>query len=302
MFEYSCTSSRLVNWILSQVDIKHDVVFPKQKNWDFYLRLFYPGDSPSSLFLVGVFDQRECILFIPVNHSTKTEHLKYIDSHLFKKAFRDELGFDGSYFQRIFITCEKDAQEVEKRLLGLNSKADLLVMMLDKLEFRKGGFKNPRLEYRLSKRGFDPEIIPRILTDNQIGIGQDMTKSQFYQTLFHNLNRIWMQGESSVSLRELLKQSIPYWTQYRKSEHKKLFNRIKEELVFVFHEFFKEKLKIEEYCKKANSQPKTIILLPQKPIGKKELNQWVLMQKQSLVYLRDDIKPIAFDLMKLPSP
>lgn len=301
MFEYSCTSSRLVNWILSQVDIKHDVVFPKQKKWDFYFRLFYPGDSPTSLFLVSVFDQRECILFIPVDHAIKEEHIKYIDNHRFKQEFRNSLGFDGKHFQRIFLTSEKDAQSVEEKLLSLDSKSDLLVMMLDKLEFLKGGFKNPRLEYRLSKLDFDPDMIPRILTDNQIGIGADMTKSQFYQTLFHNLNRYWLQGETTVSLRMLLKEAIPYWTQYRKTEQKKLFQRIKEEFTFVFQEFFNGKLEIEEYSKKANSLPKTLIRLPERPTGKKELNRWSQMQKQALIYLRDDVKPISFDLMKLPA-
>ncbi len=198
------------------------------------------------------------------------------------------------------MTSEKHQEYISKTLDEIGRKTSLMVLDSEKMFFGKGGFNNARLEFRLSRLNLDTDAISDYLPANLPMIIEGMTKSLFYQNVFHFMNQCWLKGQNKVSLRRVLKNSIPYWEQYRKKEQQNIINQAKNDMEKVFKRFFDEKFKIDDYKKKSDSNfSKTMVFFPDIPDTRKEINSWLRKQSLALGFLRDNIKQISIDVMDL---
>ncbi len=297
MFKYSCSGSHLTNWVLSQVTDQLGVIFPKRKGWSFHVKVFYPAGSDKSAMMILVANENECIAFFPIDETTDAQQIR---SAIKPQSITDFL--DNSELlsvQQILLTCEKQRGRVREQLSELKSKIPLLVLSSEKVSFSNGNFENSRLEYRLSQLEYDPDLISGFICDNRLKGEGNIQKSLFYQQLFHHLNRFWLRGEKSVSLRKTVSESVPCWNNFRRSDQKDMLQQITSDLQTVFTLFFEKMLFIETYQKKASSQPELMIMFPESPKTRKSISTWSHHQKSALAYLHESIKPISIDELQL---
>ncbi|MCP4751432.1 MAG: hypothetical protein GY866_11095 [Proteobacteria bacterium] len=299
MFEYYCTRSRLINWVSSQVDTHHGVIFPRQKGWNFYLRNYYPLGQKINCLLILVANEKECLAFVPLDDTVDDQGMGHLFKPKFVQSVRTEIDLPLDSFQVIFLTSEKCRNRMVRNLDKIHDKAALLVLNQDKPDFAKGGFDNPRLEYRLSQLDFDPEMIPDFISVNLVDGDEGTLRSLFYQRILHYLNRCWVQGRNEVRLKKVLEASISIWKQLRKDERNKLTLRIKGNLETIIDQFFPELLRIYSYQKKTNSLPELVIALPEPPTTRKSINTWLRKQNQALEFLRVQVEQISIDFQKL---
>lgn len=299
MFEFSCSKSRLINWLLSQVASRSEVIFPRKKNWEYYLGLLYPNYSKACSLMVLVTDGFECIAFLPLDDIIDKQLIKKLDPRKFQEVVRREADFTFESFQLVFLTSEKLQPQILQILEKVKVEAGLMVLTADKVIFSKGNFANPRLEYRLSRLNFDPDLIPEFLTVDLAGIDENRKRSTFYQNLFHILSRDWILGEPKIVLRKVVSEIMPHWKLCGKSERQELLKHVKADLEKVFKKYFDKGLHISHYQKKSNSRPETVIILPEPPKTKKEINTWTRKQALALDSLRDNHEQISIDLSEL---
>ena len=299
MLKYSCTNSRLANWVLRHLSDQPGFIFPKRKGWKANLKFHYVGDQENPYFIISVFNEKELIIFIPLNNKAEKAHLKCVTSKKFLQLIKNETETRIESFQIVYLTCEKHEQQVSKILKQINAQYHLLMLNYEKMFFVHGNFQNPRLEFRLSSQKFDTDLIPNLLLEDQQLVNDEVTNSLFYQNLFFNLNSCWLSGTSTIPIRGLLKKSIPYWKQYRKRDQHALIGQISENLKTVFKLFFPDQFKIKSQNKKANECLEALIVFPKIPLGKKELNGWQKKQDQALGFLKDEGKQISIDSLAL---
>ncbi len=299
MLEYSCSRSRMANWVLHQVGFQSDAIFPRKKGWGAFLRLRYPGDKQMGYFVILVTNKEDNIVFVPLDSTVKRNHVKQLRHRNLldeKEMHRASLVIN---YQLIFITCEKCEAHVTALLDELGKKSSLMVLNAEEIQFVRGNFNNPRLEYRLSRQSVDADMIPDFLPANFPTINEGMTKSLFYQNIFFHINQCWLQGNDNVPLRKIMKNSIPYWRYYKKTDQKNIIGQIKEDLELVFQEYFEGAFKISDFSKHNNSHSETMISFPESSSNRKVLNNWTRKQNQALSFLRDDINPISIDVLNL---
>ena len=299
MFEFSCQNSNLVNWILDHVSHRPDAVFPRHKGWQAYIRLFYPSSFTVSLFIVIVTNRKECLLFVPFDESSPTAVIHQILQSRFVNSIKDDLEFDCANIQLIFLTSEKNRAPIQEILATIQGLTHLLVLDSDKAAFVRGNFENPRLEYRLEHLKFDPEMIP---TQIALNIGhpyKDLNRTVFYQDLFHVLNKFWLLGSKQPKLRKVIRDSVPFWPLIGKNERKALVQRVESDLRTAFEQVITDIPQIATLQKKPSSQPETIIQLPDPPESRKEVNDWMRIQRSILRNLSDDTEQITKDLLNL---
>jgi hypothetical protein len=288
----------LTNWVLSQVSNQPGVVFPKRKGWSFQLKVFYPAGSDKSALMILVVNDNECIAFLPIDETIDALQIKSALKLQRKGDFLAD--FKQMSVQQILLTCEKQHDRVRQLLGELEAKTPLLVLSSEEVIFSHGNFKNSRLEFRLSQLEYDPDLISGFVYDNRLKVGGNIQKSLFYQQLFHMLNRLWLQGEKRVPLRNLVSQSVPCWNNFRRSDQQEMLQRINTDLQTVFARYFEDLLLLETYQKKANSQPELMIMFPESPKTKKLMSSWSRKQKSALEYLHESIKPISMDELQTP--
>ncbi len=300
MVKYSCSRSRLANWVLGQIGFQPEVIFPRKKGWEMYLRLFHPGDHPSGFFLVVATNKSEFVAFVPLDDTAEKHHIKQIFGMNLRKHLFESFEIPVKSFQLIYMTSEKHQDYISKTLDEIGRKTNLMVLDSERMSFEKGGFNNPRLEFRLSRQYLDTDAISDFLPANLPMIVEGMTKSLFYQNIFHFINQCWLKGQSKVSLRRVLKNAIPYWEQYRKKEQQNIVNQARDDLEKVFKRFLDEEFRIDDFKKKMSSNfTKTTVFFPDKPSTRKEINGWIRKQSLALGFLRDNVKQISIDVLDL---
>jgi len=294
MLKYSCTNSRLVNWVLRQVNDQPGLIFPKRKGWSSRLKLLYPGDQNLVYFNVLVSNTTELLVFIPINDKSKASHLKCISNPQQISELKKQSCETAKSVQVFYIACEKNGAYASELLQSLFQNFNLMVLDYEKMSFVRGNFKNPRLEFRLSVQELDTDLIPDLLPENQQVISDGITNSLFYQNVLFHINQYWLTGSSAVHLRTALKNSIPYWKQYRKKDQQVIIRQIKEDLNKVFIECYDSEFSFKDSS--ANSSiSETMIVFPEVPSGRKELNNWSRKQELALGYFRDEGKQISIE-------
>ena len=299
MFRYSCSRSRLANWVLCQMGLQPDVLFPIKKGWKLHFKVICPGNQESTFFLLVVVNQTECLAFVPLDDSVEKHQIKQIRSMNLKKTVHNEFDFSMDSFQLIFMANEKCKDYVLQTLEETFEKSYLMVLDSEKMTFVLGTFINPRLEYRHTLQALDTDMISDFLPANLPMINEGMTKTGFYLNIFHRINGCWLSGEKQVLLRQILKGSIPYWKYYKKIEQQNILKQIREELEIVFNQFFSNSFYILDYSKKPSSLPETFVFLPEPPKSKKSMSRWLRMQSRALNWLRDNVEQISIDDLEL---
>lgn len=297
MFEYSCSTTHLANWVFSQVSNQPGAVFPKRKGWSYFVKSVYPAGSERSILMVMTATNSECVLFIPVDSSVDGTQIRSALKPETLKALRQE--FKQVSYQSVLITCERQQERVMRLLDEKDLRSPLLVLNSDRIGFLRGNFENPRLEFRLSQLDYDPDLIPGYFHDNRLHGLETVQKSLFYQNLFHLLNRLWLSAEKSIQLRQLINRSIPCWSYFRRADQKKILAQVHSELTDAFQRYFNGLISLETYQKKAGSQPEEVLNLPVPPDSKKALSAWSKKQKQALAYLNESSKPLSIEELEL---
>jgi len=287
----------LTNWIFSQVSDQPGAVFPKRKGWSFFMRTFYPANSDQNMLMVMVANRNECVVFCPVDETVDNLQVRGALKPAIVKSLRSS--FRQVVYQQILITCEKQQARLSRLLLEKQLKTPLLVLSSEQIQFGCGDFENPRLEFRLSQLEYDPDLIPGFLHDNRLRSVENIQKSLYYQQFFHILNRLWLQGEKQVPLRQVINQSVPCWGHFRRIDQKQMMEQTYSELQLVFGRFFEGLATIETYRKKATSQPELLITLPDPPENKKAISTWSRKQRQALEYLHESAKPLSIEELEL---
>lgn len=300
MLKYFCTNSKLANWVIHQVGDQPGVIFPTRKGWQANIKLHYPTDHSMVFFLVAVSNGNELLLFIPLNEKVDRCQLKSILNKKLISTLKKDLNEQGQKSQTIFMTCEKHQEQVTAVLNELNPRYNLLMLNYERMFFVQGNFKNPRLEYRLGAQDFDTDLIPNFLPEDQQLINDGITNALFYQNFLFNLNQYWLSGSKSVNLRTVLKDSIPYWKQYRKKDQKIIIEQIREDLSAVNEQFFENGFQIDNSNTKNQSCYEPVVYFPTLPVNRKEFNVWAKKQDLALDYLRDEGKQISIDGLDLP--
>ena len=116
MFEFSCQNSNLVNWVLDQITYRPDAIFPKNKGWELYIRIYYPTSFESCFFVVVVSDREDGILFVPFDESSPVEALPQFLQTRFTDLISRDLEFSCQSFQTIFLTSEKHQSQIIRKL------------------------------------------------------------------------------------------------------------------------------------------------------------------------------------------
>ncbi len=297
MFEYSCSAMHLTNWIFSQVSDQPGAVFPKRKGWSFFMRTFYPANSDQSVLMVMVANRNECVVFCPVDKTVDNLQVRGALKPAIVNSLRSS--FKQASYQQVLITSEKQQDRLSKLLLEKQLKAPLLVLSSEQIQFSCGNFENPRLEFRLSQLDYDPDFIPGFLHDNRLQSVENIQKSLYYQQFFHILNRLWLQGEKQVPLRQVINQSVPCWRHFRRVDQKQMMEQTYSELQLVFGRFFEGLATIETYRKKPTSQPELLITLPDPPENKKAVSTWSRKQRMALEFLHESAKPLSIEELEL---
>ncbi len=301
MLKYSCTNARLANWVLRQVNEQPGLIFPFRKGWQVNVKLVYPGDQNQVYFNVLVSNQTELLIFIPLNNTTESCHIKCLSNDKSIKNLKNELGLEYNSYQLIFITCEKHEEAVSELISQAMSSFNLLMLDYEKMSFVKGSFKNPRLEFRLTSQMFDTDLIPNLLPEAQQSITDGITNSLFYHNFFFNLNAFWLSGSNQIRLRNVLKKAIPFWNHYRKKDQQEIIDRICRDLECVFKKFSFEGFCVKYEGKKTESVSIATIAFPQKPEGRKELNIWSRKLDMALEYFRDEVNQISIESLDFES-
>ncbi len=294
MLKYSCTNSRLVNWVLRQVNDQPGLIFPKRKGWSARVKLLYPGDQNLAYFNVLVSNESELLVFIPINDRTVESHLKCVSNPKQIREIKKKVCRTAKSVQVFFIACEKHGDYASEILQSLFQNFNLMVLDYEKMSFVRGNFKNPRLEFRLSNQVLDTDLIPDLLPENQQEISDGITNSLFYQNVLFHINHCWLTGSSGVHLRTALKNSIPYWKQYRKKDQQIIIQQIKKDLSIVFNECYDNGFVLKDDSLN-NSKTEAMIVFPDVPSGRKELNVWSRKQELALGYFRDEGKQISIE-------
>ena len=299
MIKYSCSNTRLANWVLRQMNEQPGSLFPGKKGWKAAIKLVHAGSQKQAYLLVMVFNSKELLIFVPVNNKVEASHVKQLSREKAISTFKSELGICSYSHQLIFMTCEKHEDMVFELLSQTIKPFHLMTLDYEKMAFVNGNFHNPRLEYRLSAQSFDTDLVPSFLPETMQTITDGITHSLFYQNLFYHMNRCWLAGDHQISVRQLLKQSIPYWQQYRKKDQLRAVTRVCQVLDQVFERFSFDGFEVSCETKRSDSVPVAMIHLPDPPHGRKEINTWIRKQEMALEYLRDDANQIAIDFMAL---
>ena len=299
MLKFSCSKSRLVNWILHQVGHQPEAIFPRRKGWEFYFKIFHPGDKQTPFFWITVSNQRECVFFVPLDETVRKSHFKQMNKKYFMKEVQHLFEHTATHHQLIFMTSEKNLEYVTHLMRENQLRDPLLALDSEKMDFIQGNFDNPRLEHRFACLKLDSDMIPDFLPANLPMINEGLTKSGFYLNLFHYLNQQWLFGVNQVLLREIIKASIPYWKYYNKAEQNQIIQQVTDDLNLVFEQIFSNEFKIEDRCKKSGSLPKTMILLPDTPKTKRSMSQWQRKQSQALRLLKENVEQISIDMVNL---
>ncbi|MBU3916883.1 hypothetical protein KKA14_15230 [bacterium] len=300
MLKYSCSRSRLANWVLGQTGFQPEVIFPRKKGWEMYLRLFHPGDHKSGFFLVVATNRKEFIAFVPLDDTAEKHHIKQIFGMNLRNHLLESFEIPIESFQLVYMTSEKHQEYISRTLDEISRKTNLMVLDSEKMIFNKGGFNNPRLEFRLSRQNLDTDAISDFLPANLPMIIEGMTKSLFYQNIFHFLNKCWLHGQNRVSLRRVLKNSIPYWDHYRKKEQQNTIDQARDDLEEVFKLFLDNEFRIDHQQKNNGSTYSEImVFFPNFPDTRKEINSWLRKQGLALGFLRDNVKQISIDVMDI---
>lgn len=297
MIKYSCTNARLVNWVLRQVNDQPGLIFPQKKGWRAYLKLVYPGDQHQAHYLVLVTNQSELVGFVPLNNKSEQGHIRCVTNHKLIASIKSELGIQFHSHQLIFLTCEKYQEYVAQLLKSNAPECSLMMLDYEKMSFVSGNFKNPRLEYRLSSQNFDTDLIPNFLPETQQTGTDSISNALFYQHLFYNLNAFWLNGTESIPLRTVLKSSIPHWPHFRKKDQQEIIDLVGNNLTRIFTRFEFEGFGIEPAGKKTESIPTLRICFPAKPVGKKELNNWLRKLELALEFFRGEANQISIDTL-----
>lgn len=299
MIKYACTGIRLANWILRQVNEQPGMMFPKQKGWQSNVRMVYPGDQSRYYVTVIVFNQKELLMFVPLNSQSEPCHIKYFSNQKLFSDIKKDLGLKSLPHQLLFMTSERHEEAVAKMLQSVVNEFNLLSLDYEKMAFVNGNFKNPRLEFRLASQTFDTDLIPNFLPEILDGGTDSISSSLFYQNLFYNINQKWLSREALVYLRQVLKQSIPYWRHYRKKDQRSIVDKVGEALEQVFKKFSFEGFDIKREDKEGESYANAILTFPEPPNGRKEVNAWLRKQDLALEYIRDEYHQISIDSLVL---
>jgi len=249
--------------------------------------------------VVVVSDREDGILFVPFDESSPVEALPQFLQTRFTDLISRDLEFSCQSFQTIFLTSEKHQSQIIRKLDTIEGETHLLVLDADKIAFIRGKFENQRLDYRFEQKKTDPELIPRIFNPDLGEANKGLNRTIFYQQLFHVLNKSWLEGNRRRNLRKVIRDSVPYWHLVGKNDRKTLTSQVERDLKIVFEQsgFELPRLSVEQ--KKKNSQPETVIILPDPPETKKEISDWLKAQRLALRSLGDDAEQITIDLLKL---
>jgi hypothetical protein len=221
--------------------------------------------------------------------------VRCISNHKQITAAKSELGIQFHSHQLIFLCCEKHQAYVTNLLKSCAPAYNLMMLDYEKMSFVNGNFKNPRLEYRLSTQNFDTDLIPNLLPETQQTGTDGITNALFYQNLFYNLNHYWLSGTGTISLRTVLKKSIPHWYHFRKKDQQEIIDQIGTNLKRIFVRFEFDGFGIECTGKKSESVPTPFVCFPEKPEGKKELNNWSRKLELALESFRSEANQISID-------
>lgn len=297
MFEYSCTSSHLANWVFSQVSDQHGVIFPKRKGWTFFLRAFYSGKSDQSMLQVLVANRSECIVFVPIDESIPNSQIRSAVHPGSLSGLRSELR--SLSCQMILLTCENQSERIGRLLDRKKIVCPLLVLSAEGVGFKRGNFNNPRLEFRLSQLDYDPDLIPGFLHDTHFLSPENRNKSLYFQNLFHYINRMQLNGNEKMPLRQLVGRSIPCWRQFRRAEQKKILERIQTELQTVADRFLREWMTLSMVQKKPDSQPEAMIVFNAPSDIRSNQARWIRKQQEALKFLKQPRKPLTIEELEL---
>jgi len=297
MFKYSCSAANLVNWVYSQVNDQAGAVFPRRKGWSFFIRTFYPAGTESGMLAAVTANNAECVVFFPVDDTVDNPQIVGgLKPGALENLNRD---FRRISCQSILIASERQ----EERMLALLEKkrlaTPLLVLYADRIEFRRGNFNNPRLEFRVSQLKFDPDLIPGVFRDSRIRSLGSSHRTAVYQSLFHLLNHYWLVRQNRISLRRLVNRSIPCWNQFRRADQQSVYQRIQAELDTVFGKFFEGLVRLEVYRKREGSQPEEYIVISSFPDSRKTISDWNRKQRQALGFLNDSGSPLTIEALEL---
>ncbi len=298
MLKYSCTVSRLANWVLRQVCDQPGFLFPKRKGWNARVKLHYSGEQGQAIFLISVYNESELLAFVPVSAKSDISQLKSISNPKQIKQLKKELGHSTRSFQMVYLTCDRDELQVTKLLKQCCPSPNLMVLGYEGMAFNMGNFKNPRLEYRLSVQELDTDLIPNLLPESHQLICDGITNALFFQNILFNIKNAWIKGQSKLKLRTVLKETVPYWKQYRKKDQQRIIFEAKEELNTVFKDFFGQQFSFSQSSPKG-SDADVSIAFPKLPESRKEMNLWARKQELALDYFRDEGKQISIEGLDL---
>lgn len=295
MLLYSCSNSRLLNWVLRQVGEQPGLVFPRHKGWNAYLKTRYPSGSEQGYATVVVANLSETLIFIPLDDRSDAQSIKQLTARPVVRQLMQDLGLKPNSYQCIFICCERDRDYLMKLLKEALKSFNLLMLDYERMSFVEGNFKNPRLEFRLSSQEFDIDLIPDFVPDDRISATDGMSRSLFYHSMIHSMNIYWFAGKKSVALRRMLKELLPCWNHYRKSFQQDLIDRVSNHLDEIFSTVFENGFAIKEYKRKKTSHPELTVFFPEVPLNRKEMNAWLRKQNQALEFLKDEGEQISID-------
>jgi hypothetical protein len=301
MLKYSCSNAKLVNWLLYQLNDQPGMIFPRKKGWKLNLKLLYPGDGKIPCYLILISNESELLIFIPLDNKVEKSQVKSLTSKKFVHEMKVELKNGIRNSQTIFLTSEKNEEKVSPLLTSFSDKINLLKLDYERMSFSLGNFTNPRLEFRLSSQQLDTDLIPNLLPEMPREVTAGMSISLFYQNLFSVLNRNWFSGVRQIHIRNALKESIPYWNQFRKKDQQEIIKRTTSDLKIVIKDFAFDGFKLVSDGKSPDSQSVSLVKFPSLPESKKELNNWQRKQQQALNFLRDEGKQISIDIIDLES-
>jgi len=301
MFDYSCSETLLINWILGQINTHPDAIFPHRKGWKGHLTLFYPTTDGNAYFLMSITNKKETIYFLPVDVSIQETHLKQFQLEKILKFIKQKNQVITSHSQVILITCEQEKKKIEELLIKNRIQAELLVLYSDKIKFQQGCFNNEVLNYRLSKLTVDPDLIAQTIPDNFQKARNNKTNILFYQNLFHVLNKYWIQNQNNILLETVISQSILYWKQYKKKQQKEIVERVQNALLQDLSSELSGIIRMISHKKKSESHPVFVIQFILDAKDKKNITTWVKKQNRALGLIRHKSLQITPDIYSIIS-
>jgi len=299
MFKYSCSETLLINWILGQINTHPDAIFPCRKNWKGQLTLYYPSADGISYFLMIITDLKETICFIPLDSATQEAHIKKFQQEKIRTFIKQKIDIDVTQIQVVLMTCEQEKEKIDVLMKKNRINAELLVLYSDKIEFFRGSFNNDVLNYRLSKLLTDPDLIALSIPDNCYKTIQNKARILFFQSLFHVLNKYWLQNQNNIPLDKVISQCVPYWDQFQKKQRKEMIDQVQNALLKDLNIELSEIIKVKSYRKKSESHPQIFLQFRLDAKNKKNITIWLKKQNRALGLIRHQSLQYTSDIYSI---